>query len=81
MNSGKESLTKEQILSSIKTDPDFIRSAEFKNSLNELMERYPEGVSDSVIARVLMVNKEKVQEIYEASLKVLKAAIGDGLDE
>jgi len=70
--SGEKSLTKDDILNMIKNDPDFIRSAEYHNSIKELMKKYPQGVSDPVIARVLMINKDKVQEIYEASIKTLK---------
>lgn len=69
---GEKSLTKEDILNMIKNDFDFIRSTEHNNSLKELMKKYPEGVSDPVIARVLMISKDKVQEIYEASIKELK---------
>jgi hypothetical protein len=61
----------------IDLDPDFIVSPKHGNSLTAFMEDYPEGVSDTVIARVLRMSEKEVQETYERAImklrKVMKA--------
>jgi hypothetical protein len=56
----------------IATDPDYICAPKHNNSLATLIERYPNGAPDSVIARVLRIKPEQVKAIFEKILTKLK---------
>jgi hypothetical protein len=53
-------------------EEDFIDYPKFKNSANKLTEKYPEGVEDELIAKVLHMSKEEVDEIYQESIRKIQ---------
>ena len=60
----------------VNEDEDFIDYPKFKNSLNKLIEKYPEGVDQETIAKVLMMTTEEVEETYASAIKKLQLALG-----
>jgi len=60
----------------IVTDEDFINYPKFSNSLKELMQRYPDGVEDEVIAKALMIPKEEVQKIFQSFIQKTRSKLG-----
>lgn len=44
--------------------PDWINLKRFNNSLNEVVERYPDGCPDHVIAGGLMIDETEVDILY-----------------
>jgi hypothetical protein len=60
----------------VKQEPDFVYLKRFNYSLLELLERYPEGAPDRLIAQGLLLSVEEVQTIYENILAKLRNQIG-----
>ena len=54
----------EQVKKKIDSEPDYIYSKRFGNSLAACVERYPEGASTKLIAQVLLMTEEEVEETY-----------------
>lgn len=54
------------------TDPDFILIKRFDNSMKKLMERYPEGVPDKIIAQALGVDERRLGTMYDAIVEKLR---------
>jgi hypothetical protein len=71
MSNNKEKL-KEKIL----TDPDFIYSPKYDNSLDKFMHRHDEGVESSHAAKVLLMEEQEVDDIYEEAINNLKKLMG-----
>ncbi len=53
------------------TDDDFVYLKRFEYSLAKLLERYPEGCPDKVIAKALMIPEEEVEQLYQKIAKKL----------
>lgn len=58
-------MTPEQVKQMIENDPDFIASKRYSYSLAKLLERYPDGCPDRVIATVLQMSEEEVEVLYQ----------------
>jgi hypothetical protein len=67
---------KEKLKEKILTDPDFIYSPKYDNSLEKFMLRHDEGVDSSHAAKVLLMDEKEVDEIYEEAIKNLKKLMG-----
>jgi len=67
---------KNKIKKKIETDPDFIYCPRLGNSLSIFLEKYPEGVDDAKIAKVLMVDEEDVEEIFQAAIIKIRKSMG-----
>lgn len=65
-------MDKEEILRKIREEEDYVRSPKCSNSLNKFLSKNSEGVEDNVIARLLMVSEEKVKELYQQAIDILK---------
>ena len=74
-------MSKELTIKRILEEPDFIKCIKFNNSLNKYLAAN-ENVDDSVIARLLMLSEEEVEEIYQEAVDILrKNMVGSGKDE
>ena len=56
----------------IASDPDFIYSKRFEHSLAKCVDRYPDGASTKLIAQVLLMTEEEVEDTYAKVIKKLK---------
>ena len=63
----------------LKKDPDFVIAPRFGNSLERLMERFPDGVPEDVCAKALNLLPEEVEQLYQKTVKDLRKnmALGD----
>jgi len=59
----------------IAEDPDYIHCPKMKNSCAELCKKYPDGIDDDYIARVLLIDVKEVKEIYERAVVKLRSMI------
>jgi hypothetical protein len=59
----------------IDEDRDFINSPKYNNSLKKLLDEHPDGVSDSVICRVLKIEETELESIYLKALMKLKQSM------
>jgi helix-turn-helix protein len=65
----------------IEEKEDFVYSKRFEYSLKKVMERYPDGCPDRIIAAVLLITEDEVQEIYETVVNKLRIGMGVVLPE
>jgi hypothetical protein len=68
-------MTLEEIKDKINTEPDYIYSKRFDFSLKKLIDRYPEGAPNRVIAQVLQMTEEEVEVLYQQLLTKLREKI------
>ena len=64
--------TKERILE----ETDFCYCPRLSNSISNLIEKNPDGVSNERIAKVLLLTEGDVEEIFESALVKLRASLG-----
>lgn len=57
------------------SDPDYICMRRFGFSLKRLVERYPEGAPDSVIAQALNITEDEVARRYQNIVQVLRSSV------
>ena len=81
LTSEKKKMDKDEISKRIREEEDYIRSPKHANSLTKFLAKNSEGVENKVIARLLMIPEEKVEEIYEDAVKQLRAEMADLDDE
>jgi hypothetical protein len=57
------------------TDIDYIECRKYKNSLRLFLEHHPDGVSFTVIARLLQLPISEVENIYNSAILKLKESL------
>lgn len=65
-------MSKEDIQKRIQSEEDYVRAPKFSNSLNKLMSKYDNGLENTAIAKALMIPEEKVAEIYEEAVELIR---------
>lgn len=60
----------------IDNDEDFVYVKRFDYSLKKLLEKYPDGAPDRVIAQALMITEEDVEKTYQHIVQKLKDSLG-----
>lgn len=60
----------------VETDGDFIALKRFDFSLEKLIERYPDGCPERVIANALMIPEHEVEELYQKAVTKLRLIMG-----
>jgi hypothetical protein len=83
MKQNKRGETREQkdisLKRRIELEEDFINCPKSDNSLKTLMEQHPDGISNSRIAKVLMIEESEVEKLYLSALKKLKEELTKGM--
>lgn len=70
-------MDKDEIQKRVLEDTDYIRSPKNSNSITKFLTKNPEGVEDSVIARLLVTSEDRVKKIYEEAVKMLQKFMDD----
>lgn len=60
----------------IETEPDYINIKRFDYSLAKLLERYPEGAPNRIIAHGLAIAEQEVEEMYQHAVARLRVSMG-----
>lgn len=60
----------------IETDEDFVFLKRYDYSLAKLLERYPDGCPDRIIAAALMVTEDDVAQMWDRIVEKLRNAMG-----
>lgn len=68
---------KDEIKKRIMEDEDYIRSPKFSNSLQKFLARNTDGVEDSVIARLLLMTEEEIEQIYQEAVQALREEMAE----
>ena len=69
-----------EIRDRLETEPDFIVSKRFDNSLAKMMERYPDGAPTKLIARALMLSEVELEELEASIIVRVREKLGVTLD-
>jgi hypothetical protein len=69
-------LTTTEARKKILYDPDFVFLKRFDYSIDQLMERYPDGCPTRIIAQALMLTEDDVDELYERLVLKLRRLMG-----
>jgi hypothetical protein len=65
-------MTPEEEIYMIENDPDYIASKRYGYSLALLLQRYPEGCPDRIIATVLQMSEQEVEIVYKKIIQKLQ---------
>jgi hypothetical protein len=68
-------MTTEEARKKIETEPDFIYLKRFDYSLDRLIERYPDGAPNRVIAQALMMTEDDVEETFNSIIAKLRGTL------
>lgn len=68
---------KKNIKQKILNDPDYIWSPKYNYSLNKFMYRHDEGVENEHAAKVLLMEPDEVEKIYQEAVKNLQKIMGE----
>ena len=70
-------MEKNEVQRRILEEEDYIRCPKCNNSVHKLLMKHPDGIDDAAIARFLMITEEKVRELYEEAVKLLRKDMED----
>ena len=70
-------MDRDDITKRVTDEEDYIRCPKFSNSLTKFLAKNSEGVENSVIARLLMIPEDKVEEIYDEAVERLRKEMAD----
>lgn len=65
----------------IKEEEDFIYCPRLSNSLENLLDKNPNGVDDERIKKVLLISDKELESLYNSALNKLRDALGVKRDE
>jgi len=60
----------------VETEPDFVATKHFDFSLKKLIERYPDGAPDRIIAQALCLTEPEVEELYQKAVSEIRELMG-----
>lgn len=69
-------MTSDEVRERLEKEPDFVYLPKFEFSLKKLMERYPEGVPDKLIAAGLMLTEEEAEDLFRSAVSKLRRSMG-----
>ena len=76
---GVGDVSKEDVKKRIMEEGDFIKSYKHNNSLSKFLSRNTKELDDATIARLLMIEKYEVEEIYQKAVDMLRlGVVGSG---
>lgn len=64
------------IRSKLLTDPHFVNSKRFNYDIENVLNRYPDGCPEHVIASLLQIELDDISEIYEEIVLKLRKEMG-----
>lgn len=67
---------KKEIIKKIEEDEDFIYCPRLGNSLENLLDKHPDGVDDDRIQKVLLISPLKFKELYESAIAKFRKSLG-----
>lgn len=65
-------MTVEEIRNRLSTEEDWIPLKRFGYSVKTLLDRYPDGVPDRIIAQCMLIEEDRVENLYQEILDKLR---------
>ena len=69
-------MSPQELRKRVETEADFVNLKRFNYSLEKLLERYPEGCPNRVIAHALDIAEDEVEELYQMAVCKLRVLMG-----
>jgi ssDNA-binding Zn-finger/Zn-ribbon topoisomerase 1 len=66
-------MDKDELQKRIREEEDYIRCPKCSNSLIKFLAKNSDGVDNAVIARLLMIPEEQVEQLYQEAVQQLRA--------
>lgn len=76
MNQTEAVLTHDEKMVKMNTEPDFIYMNRYGNSINKLLQRYPEGCPDHIIAASFEINEVELEKRFQQIISTLQIRMG-----
>jgi len=67
---------KDSLKNKIKKDDDFIYCPRLSNSLKKFVEKHPDGVDEDRICKVLLMEREELDRVFNNALKKIRDYMG-----
>jgi hypothetical protein len=68
-------MTDDEIVRRLLSEEDFVFAPRYQNSLKALVEKYPDGVPDKIVAQALQIDVEEVPEAFARTVAKIKKQI------
>lgn len=68
-------MTDDEIIKRLVTEEDFVFAPRYQNSVKVLIEKYPDGVPDRIIAQALQIDVSEVTEAFDRAIAKIKKQI------
>lgn len=65
-------MDKDDVQRRVREEEDYVRCPKLNNSLERFLSKSPDGVENNVIARLLAMSEQEVQELYEEAVEMLR---------
>jgi hypothetical protein len=72
-----KTVAKEDIKKRIMEDPEFVKCAKYGNSLTKFLSNNKDNLENSVIARLLMLTEQEVEDIYKECVDKLRDGVAE----
>jgi hypothetical protein len=67
---------KTKLKKKVESDPDYVYCPRLGNSLRIFLEKYPEGIENTKIAKILLIDEEEVEGIFQSALVKIRKSMG-----
>jgi hypothetical protein len=74
-------LSKEEVQNLLHNDETFVNSKRYGYSIEAVLERYPDGAPNNVIAQLLELDKDSIDARYSSIVVNLRRLMGVQIDE
>lgn len=71
----------EEIKRRIETEENYVHAPKFSCSITHVMAKYPNGLTDKQIGKMLLLKEDEVGELYLKSIEALRLLMGVGDEE
>lgn len=69
-------MDKEKIKKKIMEEEDFVYCPRLGNSLKQVVDRNPDGIDEERICKVLMIDMEELNSLYDSAIKKIRERLG-----
>ena len=70
-------MDRSDIVKKIQEEEDYVRCPKLGNSLSKFLSKNPDGVENPIIARMLLMTEEEVEQIYQEAIQKLRLKMSD----
>lgn len=65
-------MDKDDVQKRVREEEDYVRCPKLNNSLERFLNKNPDGVENHIVARLLAMSEQEVQELYEEAVEMMR---------